>query len=118
MKASDKADKKEAQDGPEDAPEADANALSAQAMEAIHQAIDELASLLRAHAPDAVSALKQAGQAAGDNIGDMAGDARDLGRAKLDDLGAAVRRNPLSWLALAAGLGLVVGLWNGRGGRK
>ena len=117
MKASDKPEMQGAEDAPEAATD-DVKALAAQAMEAMHKAVDELTAVLRAHTPDAVSAMKQAGQTAGENIGDMAGDARDLGRAKLDDLGAAVRRNPLGWLALAAGAGLIVGLWNGRGARQ
>ncbi len=101
---------------------ADLNTLAAQAVDAMRKAVDEMTELLRANAPGAVSALKEAGKAAGDNIGGVAGDlahnARDIGRDRLDELSAAVRRNPLSWLAAAAGLGLIFGLWNNRGGRS
>ncbi len=117
MKADDGIERRDDEVGPDPAA-ADVTVLVAQAMESVRKAVDELTALFRAHAPDAVAALKDAGKAAGDNIGDIAEDARDLGRARLDDLGAAVQRNPLSWLALAAGVGLIVGLWNGRGGRQ
>ncbi len=99
----------------------DVAALAAQAMDAMRKAVDDMTELLRANAPGAVSALKEAGKAAGNNIGGMAGDlahnASDIGRDRLDELCAAVRRNPISWLAAAAGLGLILGLWNNRGGR-
>jgi ElaB/YqjD/DUF883 family membrane-anchored ribosome-binding protein len=99
-----------------------ADASTSQAMDAVHKAIDDLTGLLRGHAPDAVSALKDAGKAAGENIGDLArdlsGDARDIGRARLDELAVAVRRNPVASVAIAAGVGLIIGLWNNRGGRR
>jgi len=40
--------------------------------------------------------------------------ARDAGSAKIGEIKQAVRRNPLSALALAAGSGLIVGLWRQR----
>jgi ElaB/YqjD/DUF883 family membrane-anchored ribosome-binding protein len=116
MNAGEKRESKDMEQNAE-AARADVNALAAQAMDAMRKAVDEMTELLRANAPGAVSALKEAGKAAGDNIGDLAHNASDMGRDRLDDLSAAVRRNPLSWLAAAAGLGLIFGLWNNRGGR-
>ena len=92
----------------------DINLLLAQAVEAINKVVDDVSRLLKADPADTVAAIKDAGRAASDNIGAFAHDASDMGRAKVDDLGAAVRRNPLTWLAVAAGVGLIVGLWNGR----
>ena len=116
MNAGEKLESKDMEHNAEEA-RVDVNALAAQAMDAMRKAVDEMTELLRANAPGAVSALKEAGKAAGDNIGDLAHNAGDIGRDRLDDLSAAVRRNPLSWLAAAAGLGLIFGLWNNRGGR-
>ena len=100
---------------------ADVSALAAQAVDAVQKAVDDLTELLRGHAPEAAAALKEASRAAGENIGDLAhelkDDAREIGRARLEDLSVAVRRNPLTALAIAAGVGLIVGLWNNRGGR-
>ena len=100
---------------------ADVSALAAQAVDAVQKAVDDLTELLRGHAPEAAAALKEASRAAGENMGDLAhelkDDAREIGRARLEDLSVAVRRNPLTALAIAAGVGLIVGLWNNRGGR-
>ena len=100
---------------------ADVSALAAQAVDAVQKAVDDLTELLRGHAPEAAAALKEASRAAGENIGDLAhelkDDAREIGRARIEDLSVAVRRNPLTALAIAAGVGLIVGLWNNRGGR-
>jgi ElaB/YqjD/DUF883 family membrane-anchored ribosome-binding protein len=105
----------------EEAKPADINALASQTVDAVQKAVDDLTELLSSHAPEAVAALKEASKAAGENIGDLAhelkDDAREIGRARLDDLSVAVRRNPLTALAIAAGVGLIVGLWNNRGGR-
>lgn len=90
----------------------------AKALDAVRNAMEHLAALLGTEPGAALDALKQAGQTASDNLASIAGDARDMGREGLDDLSAAVRRNPLAWLAAAAGVGLVVGLWRNRGGRS
>lgn len=106
-------------DQPQPTPDAqpDPAALAAQAVEAIRKVTEELSRLLGAEG-EIASSLKNAGKAASENIGGFAQDAQELGRARLDDLGDAVRRNPLAWLAAAAGVGLILGLWNGRGGRR
>ena len=96
----------------------DVNALLAQAVESINKIVDDVSRLLKNDPADTVAAIKDAGKAASDNIGTFAHDASDMGRAKMDDLGAAVRRNPLTWLAVAAGVGLIIGLWNGRDNAK
>jgi ElaB/YqjD/DUF883 family membrane-anchored ribosome-binding protein len=88
--------------------------LLAQAVEAINKVVDDVSRLLKSDPADTVAAIKDAGKAASDNIGAFAQDAGDMGRARIDDLGVAVRRNPLTWLAVAAGVGLIIGLWNGR----
>lgn len=111
----------------------------ADALRAVQKAMEDLAVLLGADSAATLDALKHAGRAAADNLAgfaegardmgrsaqdlgrsaqDLGRSAQDLGRDKLDDLGAAVRRNPLAWLAAAAGVGLVVGLWRNRGGRS
>lgn len=88
----------------------DLNVLSHQALDALRRAADELTALLGANAAGAVAAFKQAGQSASSNVNDLAGNARDIGRDKLDDLSEAVRRNPLTSLALAAGAGMIFGM--------
>jgi ElaB/YqjD/DUF883 family membrane-anchored ribosome-binding protein len=128
MNASDKLDPNELEKAAEAAGSGvsdQAKDLATQAVESMRKAVDEMTALLRANAPAAVEALKDARKAAGENISGLAGDARDLahdardlGRDRLDDLSVAVRRNPLTWLAVAAGAGLIVGLWNNRGGRE
>ena len=72
----------------------------------MQKAMGDLAALLGADTAATLDALRQAG--------DASRASRDLGREKLDDLTAAVRRNPFGWLAAAAGAGLVVGLWRNR----
>jgi ElaB/YqjD/DUF883 family membrane-anchored ribosome-binding protein len=67
----------------------DVDARSADDFEAVQKAINELTLQLRANAANAA----------------------DMGFARLDEVKEAVRRNPLQSLALAAGAGLIVGLW-------
>ncbi|WP_298423535.1 hypothetical protein [Rhodoblastus sp.] len=89
-----------------------------QALAAVQKAMEELAAVLGADSTATISALKQAGQAASENLAGLTDDARDLGRAGLDEISESVRRNPLAWLAAAVGLGLVIGLWRNRGSRS
>ncbi len=49
-------------------------------------------------------------QLASDQFGDAAGAVQDQASAKVNDLEAAIRRNPTQAAAIAAGLGFVVGL--------
>ncbi len=95
----------------------DAAPSVAQALNAVRNAMEELASLLGADPEAAAKALKEAGQAASDNLAELASDARDIGQVGLNQLSDSVRRNPLTWLAAALGLGLVVGLWRNRASR-
>jgi archaellum component FlaC len=74
----------------------DVNALALETVEALRKAVDELTVIASANAADT----------------------RDYGQAKLDDFSAAVRRNPLGYLAAGVGLGLVVGLWRQRDIRR
>jgi hypothetical protein len=90
----------------------------ATALHAVQKAMENLAGLLGVDSAAALDALKQAGHTASDNLSVAAGEARARGQETLDDLSAAVRRNPLAWLAAAAGLGLIIGLWRDAGGRK
>jgi hypothetical protein len=83
----------------------------AEALRAVQTAMEDLAALLGVDSAVTLDALKQARHAAAENLAGVADDARDLGQAKLEDLSAAVRRNPLAWLAAAVGIGLIVGLW-------
>lgn len=103
--------------GPADEEQA-ASGEVATALHAVQKAMENLAGLLGVDSGAALDALKQAGQSASDNLSAAAGEARERGRETLDDLSAAIRRNPLLWLAAAAGLGLIVGLWRDAGGRK
>jgi ElaB/YqjD/DUF883 family membrane-anchored ribosome-binding protein len=70
----------------------DVDDLAAESVEALRKAADRLTVVLQANAMTA----------------------RDAGSAKIDEIKLAVRRNPLSALALAAGAGLIVGLWRQR----
>jgi hypothetical protein len=90
----------------DNATESEASPPVAEALHAVQKAMEDLAALLGADSTATLGAIRQAGEAGRA--------AQDLGREKLDDLSAAVRRNPLGWLAAAAGAGLVLGLWRNR----
>ena len=70
----------------------DVDELAAESVEALRKAVDELTAQLQANAVNA----------------------RGAGSVKLDEGEDAVRRNPPGALALAAGAGLLVGLWRQR----
>jgi ElaB/YqjD/DUF883 family membrane-anchored ribosome-binding protein len=89
-------------------------AIVTQAVEAMRRAVEELSEILGDNATNAGAALKEAGNAASDNLSDMADGARDMGRVKLGYLTSAVKKNPLAWVAAAAGVGLIIGLWRNR----
>ncbi len=74
----------------------DVNALALETVEALRKAVEELTTI----------------------IGVNAATTRDIGQAKLEDLSAAIRRNPLSYLAAGVGAGLVIGLWRQRDIRR
>jgi ElaB/YqjD/DUF883 family membrane-anchored ribosome-binding protein len=74
----------------------DVNAFALETVEALRKALDELTKIASANA----SAT------------------RDLGYAKLEDLSAAVRRNPITYLAAGVGAGLIAGLWRQRDIRR
>jgi hypothetical protein len=88
-----------------------------EALQSAQKAFADLAALLETDSAAALDTLKEASHAASDKVAGIAGDARDMSRLKLDELSAAVRRNPLLWLAGAMGLGLIMGLWRNRNGR-
>ena len=67
----------------------DVDELAAESVEALRKAADQLTAQLQANAFTA----------------------RDAWSAKIDEVKYAVRRNPLTALALAAGAGLILGLW-------
>ena len=93
----------------------DTSRLVAQAVTALQALAAELSSRASTMDPaETVAALRQAGKAASENLGVFAQGAGEAGRERLDDLGVAVKRNPLTWLAVAAGLGLIFGLWQSR----
>jgi ElaB/YqjD/DUF883 family membrane-anchored ribosome-binding protein len=69
--------------------------------------VDELAA-------ESVDALRKAVERLTAQVQANASMARDAGFVKLDEVKHAVRRRPLSALALAAGAGLIVGLWRQR----
>lgn len=104
----------EAEQNPQPAEDAAAPSV-AHALNVVQKALEDLAALLGADPEATVKALKEAGRAATDNLAGLAGDAREIGEAGLDELSDSVRRNPLPWLAAALGLGLIVGLWRNRG---
>jgi ElaB/YqjD/DUF883 family membrane-anchored ribosome-binding protein len=70
----------------------DVDELAAESVEALRKAVDELTAQLQAN--------------------DVA--AGDAWSAKRDEVEDAVRRNPFAALALAAGAGLIIGLWRQR----
>jgi len=70
----------------------DVDELAAESVEALRKAVDQLTLVLQTNAMTA----------------------RDAGSAKIGEIKHAVRRNPLSALALAAGAGLIIGLWRQR----
>jgi hypothetical protein len=74
----------------------DVNALAFETVEALRKAVEELTAIVGANAIAT----------------------RDIGQAKLEDLSAAIRRNPLTYLAAGVGAGLVVGLWRQRDIRR
>lgn len=96
---------------PAESPNAAEPAPVAEALHAVQTAMEDLAGLLGVDSAATLDAFRQARHAASENLAGVANDAQDIGREKLEDLSAAVRRNPLAWLAAAAGIGLIVGLW-------
>ena len=93
------------------------SAAVTQAIDAMRRVVDELSRLAAVDPSETVAALKGGAKAASAQAQDLAQGARGLSQARIEDLGDAVRRNPLAWLAAALGLGLIVGMWN-RGGRS
>jgi ElaB/YqjD/DUF883 family membrane-anchored ribosome-binding protein len=67
----------------------DINAIASDNLDALRKAVDGLSTQLRANASGA----------------------RDFGFASLDDMSDPIKRNPLASVALAAGAGLLIGLW-------
>jgi ElaB/YqjD/DUF883 family membrane-anchored ribosome-binding protein len=90
------------------------SAMVTQAVESMRRAVEELSDILGDNASTASAALKEAGKTATDNLSEIADGARVLGRGKLGDLQSAVKNNPLAWVAAAAGVGLIIGLWRNR----
>lgn len=92
--------------------------LARQAVEAIRKAADELAATAGNKADSAVSAARAAGTATADSIGGIAGDARSLAEDTFDSLGKTIGRNPIAALAIAAGTGLLLGLFSRSDSRR
>jgi ElaB/YqjD/DUF883 family membrane-anchored ribosome-binding protein len=69
--------------------------------------VDELAA-------ESVEALRKAVDRLTEQVQASASTARNAGSAKLDEVRHSVWQNPLTALALAAGAGLIVGLWRQR----
>ncbi len=74
----------------------DVNALALETVDALRKAVDELT---------VIASVNAAGT-------------RDFGNAKMEELSAAIRRNPLSFVAAGVGVGLIIGLWRQRDIRR
>lgn len=70
----------------------DVDELAAESVEALRRAVDRLTAEMQANASTA----------------------RDAWSAKIGEVKVAVQRNPLAALTIAAGAGLIVGLWRQR----
>lgn len=70
----------------------DINELTAESITALRRSVDELSARLTASATEV----------------------RNRGYTEMNNLSDTIRRNPLQSVALAAGCGLVVGLWRRR----
>ncbi len=74
----------------------DVNALALETVEALRKAVDELTTIASVNASGT----------------------RDFGNAKLEDLSAAIRRNPITFVAAGVCFGLIIGLWRQRDNRR
>lgn len=84
--------------------------LARAAIESIRKATEDFAARAGVSKGEAIDAVRNAGQAAMNSFGTVAGEARAVTESGLDSIGKQVVRNPLAALAIAAGAGLLLGL--------
>lgn len=86
-------------------------ALSAKdALAEMRRIVQDFAASTGEKASAAASAVGATGTATAERFGELLDDARVLGRDGLDELADGVSKRPLTALAVAAGVGLVLGL--------
>ncbi|MBP0651938.1 hypothetical protein J8J40_33245, partial [Mycobacterium tuberculosis] len=73
---------------------------------------DDLSTRATSRTDQAVETAKGAGLAAVDNVATAAGDARQRVESGVETISQSVARNPLTAVAIAAGVGMILGLMN------
>lgn len=86
--------------------------LAREAVSALQRVADDLASRATDRAGEAVETAKGVGLAAVDNVGAIASDAKHRVDSGVETLSQSVARNPITAIAIAAGVGLLFGMMN------
>lgn len=90
----------------------DLAALAREAVSALQRVADDLAAKAGTRAEEAVEAAKGVGVATVENVSAVASDARQRAEGGVEALSQSVARNPLTSVAIAAGVGMIVGMIN------
>lgn len=86
--------------------------LAREAVSALQRVADDLATKAGNRAGEAVDVAKSVGLATVDNVTAAAGDAKQRVDSGVETLSQSVARNPLTAVAIAAGVGMLFGMMN------
>ncbi len=89
-----------------------------EALAEMREIVERFAAATGDRAGEAVDAVKATGAETAGRVAGLVDDARTLGRDGLDGLADTVAKRPISSLAVAAGIGLLLGLVTQAGGRR
>lgn len=92
--------------------------LAREAVSALQRVADDLAVKAGHRAGEAVDVAKGVGLATVDNVTAVAGDAKQRMESGVDTLSQSVARNPLTAVAIAAGVGMLFGMMNRSSGHR
>lgn len=89
-----------------------------EALAEMRRIVEDFAAATGERASTAASAVEATGAATVERFGALVDDARVLGRNGLDEVADTVAKRPLAALAVAAGVGLALGLLTRSGGER
>lgn len=92
--------------------------LAREAVSALQRVADDLAVKAGHRAGEAVDVAKGVGLATVDNVAAVAGDAKHRVEGGVETLSQSVSRNPLTAVAIAAGVGMLFGMMNRSSGHR
>lgn len=96
----------------------DIAAAANEALAEMRRVIDDFAAKTGAATSDAAGSVKAAGVEAGRQVSSALNSAEALGREGIDTIADTVARRPLTSVAIAAGIGLVLGYCSRESARK